>query len=190
MRYVALSRARSQIFVAYSLVIDVRDPRDSAERSRDRWAECGGRTSQRSPRTIEFRPLDVETTIPFSTRGQSPARSPVSVVPRRRRRSAESPRVSLPRDTGDSPPLYVLLLDDLQEIGQTTPEFGDDLIKDFGSRTRMKPPGRLDGLIITAVETTAGDPELTIGAGLGRGGFWLVPRILGFAQPDWRAGAL
>ena len=43
----------------------------------------------------------------------------------------------------------------------------------------------LNGLALVSVETVAGDPRVSERVGLGSTDFWLAPRVVGLAQPDW-----
>lgn len=61
-------------------------------------------------------------------------------------------------------------------IGRTSPSFDS-----FGSNL----PQRITGARVDRVRTAAGDPRLTERLGLGAGGFWLVPELIGMARPVW-----
>lgn len=69
-------------------------------------------------------------------------------------------------------------------IGRTTEAFGEDFSKAFKVR-QGEWPAELVDMVLVSVETTGGDPNIAEQAGVGPGGFWLVPRVAGLARPLW-----
>lgn len=47
-------------------------------------------------------------------------------------------------------------------------------------------PGRIDGVRIDCLRSAAGDPGRTKNLGIGAGGFWLVPEIVGLGSLTWK----
>ncbi|WP_288337565.1 UvrD-helicase domain-containing protein [uncultured Gordonia sp.] len=80
-------------------------------------------------------------------------------------------------------PVYALIVDG-RPIGITTDDFGTDFAAVFKVRSGLW-PYELTDMVLVSVETTTGDPRIAEDAGLGPGGFWLVPRIAGLARPLW-----
>jgi DNA helicase-2/ATP-dependent DNA helicase PcrA len=79
-------------------------------------------------------------------------------------------------------PSYMLVTQDLQPLGRTSPAFNYAFQKTFGWLKNR--PTVIEGLSLVSVETVAGDYRESEKAGLGSSGFWLVPRITGLARPD------
>lgn len=80
-------------------------------------------------------------------------------------------------------PIYALTVGG-SPIGVTTEDFG----REFAALFRVRPgqwPSELTDMVLVSVETTAGDPRIAEEAGVGPGGFWLVPRVAGLARPLW-----
>lgn len=67
-------------------------------------------------------------------------------------------------------------------IGVTGSELGDALRRRLG----RKAPARITGLHVDELETVAGSPDVADGAGLGRGGLWLRPRLVGLGVFQWK----
>ncbi|WP_232715212.1 UvrD-helicase domain-containing protein [Gordonia metallireducens] len=80
-------------------------------------------------------------------------------------------------------PIYDLTVDGVS-IGRTTEAFGEDFSKAFKVR-QGEWPAELVDMVLVSVETTGGDPNIAEHAGVGPGGFWLVPRVAGLARPLW-----
>ena len=71
-------------------------------------------------------------------------------------------------------------------LGHSSESFGRQFGAIFGRRRSIEDwPLTLEGLTLAAVESMAGEREHTTDAGLGESGFWLVPRIVGLARPIW-----
>ncbi|MEK8070717.1 UvrD-helicase domain-containing protein [Rhodococcoides navarretei] len=178
-RYVALSRARDSI--ALTRLPQARSSIREFDWLANRLQERVGRSGQTRARAIEFCPADVYSDRP-SAGDEVDARAVQQIL------EAALPGVAVEGtlDTALSSvnhPIYTLRIDGAP-IGRTADEFGHA----FASLFRIKQgfwPAELVDLTLASVETTAGDPRFTEEAGLGPGGFWLVPRVVGLAKPLW-----
>ncbi len=83
-------------------------------------------------------------------------------------------------------PVYLLKSEDGRLLGRTSDSFNDAFSKAFGRRGGGEYPGRLTGLTLVSVETVAGEPRKTERVDVGLSGLWLVPRITGLVQPDFK----
>lgn len=179
--YVALSRARDHIYKC-------RLPKFRTMITSD---ELLGRFKEKSwsrkkkgkkwTRAIEFLYNDVETGYPASSQTvdalqvqqtlQSLSRVGIRVY-------AELDEI----ESTDDSPSYLLVTQDQQLLGRTSAAFDNAFERTFKWLDNW--PTVIDGLSLVSVETVAGDYRESEGAGLGRSGFWLVPRITGLARPD------
>lgn len=176
-RYVALSRARDGIVIvepkfAYSVI------------KKHGWLP--GRLQERLPakrgtsaRSFEFLDTDLYTGRPTGAGTASSSEVQAALAAASLGRPVHG---ELDIERSDiAYPVYALTLDS-EPIGRTSEEFGKDFAKAFKIRPGVW-PAELDGLLLVSVESTAGDPQFTEEAGLGPGGFWLVPRVVGLARP-------
>jgi DNA helicase-2/ATP-dependent DNA helicase PcrA len=181
--YVALSRARDELFVC-------RPPKEAVRTSElrsGRWAVHVFRGAQRHPCGMEVTSADVDVFQPavdYAGAG--------SGIQRRLLASdVVGATVTAVRedDTPVETPRYRLWLnDDDAFIGRTSEHFGRALRHTFGPRRAGQVwPRRINGLAVASVETVAGDPDYTRRAGLAGSGLWLVPRLTGLAWPDWKS---
>lgn len=177
--YVALSRARDHIEI-------VRPVREWPQIREYRWLpgrlqERNGRRPHTWPRAIEFTNDDVYVSRPADAGGRS-----ASEIQRVLESAVTGTPVAGELDverSGVDAPIYSLTLDG-EPIGRTTEEFGLAFRRLFNLKSGVWPAEVAD-LLLVSVETTAGDPRLTEHAGIGAGGFWLVPRVVGLARPLW-----
>ncbi|MGC5258213.1 UvrD-helicase domain-containing protein [Gordonia sp. DT218] len=178
-QYVALTRARDNVVIVQPTRhrSSIREHGWLANRLQER---VGANGSSRA-RAIEFGHTDVYVGRPTSA-------GPKDAAAVQRVLEAASPGwpVEGLLDTERSDfefPIYTLTTDGVP-IGRTTEEFGAA----FASAFKIKPgtwPAELVDLMLVSVESMAGDPRFTEEAGLGPGGFWLVPRVVGLARPQW-----
>ena len=180
--YVALSRARDQIFSCQL-------PRTRARFREERWLP--GRLLERVPsqggkhrtRAMEFQYDDVEVGVPGCTGEVSAA----IVQKELRRPGLIGTRIQASLDlatTTPELPSYLLLTDGGNLVGRTSDSFGRAFIAAFNLRHGRYPTTH-NGLALVSVETVAGDPRVSKRVGLGPTDFWLAPRVAGLAQPDW-----
>lgn len=177
--YVALSRARDAVVV-------VSTPRARSSVAEYRWLpgrlqERVGLRGKSRARALEIgyddvyasRPCDVAEASAVSIQAALETVTPGFAV-----------EGVLNRDRSDCErPIYDLMTSGTP-IGRTTEEFGAAFAKAFKVRPGEWPAALVD-LILVSVETTAGDPSIAEQAGVGPGGFWLVPRVAGLARPLW-----
>jgi DNA helicase-2/ATP-dependent DNA helicase PcrA len=83
-------------------------------------------------------------------------------------------------------PSYLLFTEDSELVGRTSESFAESFMEAFGLRYGRYPT-TVNGLSLVSVETVAGDHRAAERAGLGPTDFWLAPRVVGLAQPDWSA---
>jgi DNA helicase-2/ATP-dependent DNA helicase PcrA len=180
--YVALSRARDDIFVCRlpkpkSLI--KADPKLLGRFKEEAWSKK--KRGAKWTKAFEFQYNDVESTYPAAaTRTDAKeiqktlqADSLVGVAVQAELDEEES--------TDDSPS-YLLVTDAGKMVGRTSEAFDAAFMKAFGWLRNY--PSVIDGLSLVSVETVAGDPRESEKAGLGSSGFWLVPRVTGLARPD------
>lgn len=181
-RYVALSRARDEIFSCE--LPRSRAVFGEAARASGRLVERvhSGGTRKRT-RAVEFKYADVETDIPVGLDGVS-ARS---VQENLSASDLVGVRLEANLDVGQSSvdsPIYVLDTEDGRSVGRTSEAFSEAFVKAFGLRGG-KFPATLHGLSLVSVETVAGDPRRSQELDVSFSGLWLAPRVIGLAQPDW-----
>lgn len=179
--YVALSRARDELFTC---ALPQSKSFIRADDRLGRFKEEVWSTRKRGSKwtkAFEFLYGDVETAYPASTR---------TVDAQRIQQTLQSldqvgMRVYAELDeseSSDESPSYLLVTQDQQPLGRTSPAFDQTFQKAFGWLKNR--PTVIDGLSLVSVETVAGDYRESEKAGLGSSGFWLVPRITGLARPD------
>ncbi|PXW31272.1 UNVERIFIED_CONTAM: DNA helicase-2/ATP-dependent DNA helicase PcrA [Williamsia faeni] len=180
--YVALSRARDGI-----VIVDLKPGRYIKQEYwlKGRWQERV-RTAKKSTRTksLEVKVRDTDVDRPFD----SPFISAESVQTNLRDRDLAGIDIEAHLDLTLSTveiPIYDLRADDGRVLGRTSESFGDAFVRAFGQRQGTY-PATLAGLSLVSVDTVAGDPQFTEQAGIGLSGFWLVPRVVGLAEPDWK----
>jgi DNA helicase-2/ATP-dependent DNA helicase PcrA len=177
--YVALSRARDRIVLARPIraTSSIRE----FDWFPDRLQERVGKSGHTRARAMEFHRSDVYSDRPSAGTGHaaSTAQRVLEVA-----QSGSAVEGTLDTVLSDQErPIYNLTIDGLS-IGRTTDDFGSAFAKLF----KIKPgtwPAELVDLMLASVETIAGDPRFTEEAGLGAGGFWLLPRVVGLAKPLW-----
>lgn len=179
--YVALSRARDELFTC---ALPQSKSFIRADDRLGRFKEEVWSTRKRGSKwtkAFEFLYGDVETAYPASTRTfdaqriQQTLQSLDQVGMRVYAELDES-------ESTDESPSYLLVTQDQQPLGRTSPAFDQTFQKAFGWLKNR--PTVIDGLSLVSVETVAGDYRESEKAGLGSSGFWLVPRITGLARPD------
>lgn len=180
--YVALSRARDEIFSCEL-------PRTRARFREERWLP--DRLLERVPqqggkhrtRAMEFQYDDVEVGVPGCTQEVSAA----TVQKELKRPDLIGTRIDAALDlatTTPEMPSYLLLTEDGKLVGRTSESFGRAFMAAFNLRYGRYPT-TLNGLALVSVETVAGDLRVSERVGLGPTDFWLAPRVVGLAQPDW-----
>lgn len=180
--YVALSRARDQIFAcrlpqATSMIGP--DTRLWGRFAEQVWSRR--KRGSKWTRAIEFQYNDVETTYPTS----STTFSPHQVQKNLESTAKVGVKVRLEFDemeSTDYSPSYLLVTEAGKLIGRTSPAFDEAFVKAYSWLNNW--PKVIDGLTLVSVETVAGDARESEKAGLGTAGFWLVPRLAGLARPD------
>ncbi|OBK27438.1 hypothetical protein A5634_23340 [Mycobacterium asiaticum] len=178
--YVALSRARDQI---YSCRLPQSKTMITADDRLGRFKEEAWRRKRRGSWTKSFEFLygDVETAYPAS----SYAVDALHIQQTLQSLDQLGMRVYAELDESESTPespSYLLMTQDQQPLGRTSPAFNLAFQKTFGWLKSR--PTVIDGLSLVSVETVAGDYRESERAGVGSSGFWLVPRITGLARPD------
>jgi hypothetical protein len=71
-------------------------------------------------------------------------------------------------------------------IGLTTEDFGSDLVHILKRNKSWDYPKRIAELSIDAVRTVGGDGLITEQEGLGPGGAWLAPSLVGMGKFEWK----
>ena len=182
--YVALSRARDELFTCEL-------PRTYARFREQRWLpgrlleRVRNKHGKQRTRAMEFQYDDVDVTMPGSTETVTAA----EVQETLKRPNLIGARVEASLDvaaTNFEMPSFLLITDDGDLIGRTSEHFGESFKTAFSLRYGRYPT-TLNGLSLVSVETVAGDPRASERAGLGPTDFWLAPRVVGLAQPDWSA---
>lgn len=181
-QYVALSRARDDIFVC-------RLPKPNSLIKSDR--RLGGRFKEEAwsrkkrgakwTKAFEFLYNDVEVAYPACSRAVSARR--VQETLQSLRAGGTQVIAELDEDeSSEEAPSYLLFTEDNQLLGRTNADFDYTFEKAFSwlkSRPKI-----IDGLSLVSIETVAGDPRESEKAGIGSSGFWLVSRVTGLARPD------
>ncbi len=180
--YVALSRARDEIFVCRlpqpSSIIKA-DPKLWGRFKEEAWSKK--KRGARWTKAFEFQYNDVESAYPAAS---------IQVNAKKIQKTLQSDgliglavQAQLDEDQStEGSPSFLLFTDDGQLLGRTSADFDHAFQKAFS--WLKSPPQIIDGLSLVSVETVAGDPTESEKAGLGSSGFWLVPRITGLARPD------
>jgi len=76
-----------------------------------------------------------------------------------------------------------------QEVGKVSEAFRNDLLWTIKWGSKWKYPKRITGLRIDGVRSVGGDPLVTNQAGLGTGGAWLVPSLVGMGKFEFDSKA-
>ncbi|MAU84677.1 MAG: helicase [Gordonia sp.] len=180
-QYVALTRARDNIVIVHPAKPRAWSVIRELGWLPNRLQECHGSRGKSRAKAIEFGPTDVYESRPTSAGNQSAAdiqRVLNAVTP------GQPVSGTLDGDRADIDyPVYTLTVDG-EPIGRTSEDFGSA----FATAFKIKPgiwPAEIIDLMLVSVESTAGDPRITEEAGVGPGGFWLVPRVVGLARPLW-----
>lgn len=180
--YVALSRARDEIFSCEL-------PRSRAWFREERWLpgrlleRVRSQNGKQRTRAMEFQYDDVEVGVPGCAGDVSAA----AVQNELRRSDLVGTRMVASLDlatTTPELPFYLLTGENGNLVGRTSESFGIAFRAAFGLR-HGRYPTKLNGLALVSVETVAGDPRFAERVGLGPTDFWLAPRVVGLAQPDW-----
>lgn len=183
-KYVALSRARDELFTCEL-------PKTYSRFREERWLRgrllerVRNKNGKQRTRAMEFKYDDVEVGVPGSSDDVS-----ASAVQKTLGRPdlvgmwAEA-LLDLQLTTAEMP-AYLLQTEDGDLVGRTSESFAEAFMEAFGLR-RGRYPTTVHGLSLISVETVAGDHRAAERAGLGPTDFWLAPRIVGLAQPDWSA---
>lgn len=182
-RYVALSRARDDLFLC-------RLPKDWASfRSefwlRDRLMERvpGKKPKTKRTRSVEFRYNDVEVDAPVGNGKVSAA----AIQSRLSDDALVGQRLEATLDLDLSTselPMYLLTTEDGHTIGRTSETFNEEFKRAFNLKGGSW-PASVTGLSVVSVETVAGDPAKSEKMDVSFAGFWLAPRVFGLAQPNW-----
>jgi DNA helicase-2/ATP-dependent DNA helicase PcrA len=182
--YVALSRARDEIFSCQL-------PRTYARFREERWLpgrlleRVRNRNGKQRTRAMEFQYDDVEVASPGSTKEVTATKVQETL----RRRDLVGSRVEALLDSATTTyemPSFLMYTEHGDFVGRSSEYFGESFKKAFSLRYG-KYPTALKGLSLVSVETVAGDPRVSERVGLGPTDFWLAPRVVGLAQPDWSA---
>jgi DNA helicase II / ATP-dependent DNA helicase PcrA len=183
-QYVALSRARDELFTCEL-------PKTYSRFREERWLH--GRLLERvrkqngkqRTKAMEFQYDDVDVAVP----GCSDEVPAMDVQETLRRPNLIGVRVEASLDLATTTyemPSYLLYTEDGDLVGRTSGSFGESFMEAFSLRYGRYPT-TLNGLSLVSVETVAGDPRVSERVGLGPTDFWLAPRVVGLAQPDWSA---
>jgi DNA helicase-2/ATP-dependent DNA helicase PcrA len=180
--YVALSRARDDIFRC-----ELPKP-DSMIRADDRlWGRFKEEVWSRRKRgkkwtkAFEFQYNDVDTTYPTFSADVTAREVQTTLQTAHLMGQPITAELDESESTGESPS-YLLMTERGELVGRTSVAFDDAFDKAFGWLGSW--PHIVDGLTLVSIETVAGDPRESEKSGLGRSGFWLVPRLTGLARPD------
>lgn len=180
-QYVALSRARDQIYLCRlpqfrtKITFDDRLGRFKEEA----WSRK--KRGATWTRAFEFLYGDVDTDVPASSHAVDAQQVQQTLRSMNRIGMKVYAELDETESTADSPS-YLLVTQDQQLLGRTSEAFDRTFQKAFGWLDNR--PTVIDGLTLVSVETVAGDYRESERAGLGSSGFWLVPRITGLARPD------
>ncbi|WIM87440.1 AAA family ATPase [Candidatus Mycobacterium wuenschmannii] len=181
-QYVALSRARDDIFVCrlpQPRSIIKADPKLWGRFKEEAWSKK--KHGAKWTKAFEFQYNDVESAYPAASARVNAKKLQKSLQSDGLVGMAVQAELDEEESTEDSPS-YLLVTDGGQFVGRTSAAFDDAFAKAFGWLGSW--PGIVDGLSLVSIETVAGDPNESEKAGLGSSGFWLVPRVTGLARPD------
>jgi DNA helicase-2/ATP-dependent DNA helicase PcrA len=180
-QYVALSRARDSIFKCQlpqptSMIRP--DDRLWGRFKEEVWSRR--KKGAKWAKAIEFQYNDVESGLPVA--GRSASATQVQSNLQSITRLGMPVRLEIDESASDDDfPSYLLISDNGALIGRTSTAFDEAFAKTYHWMDHW--PRSCDGLSLVSVETVAGDPGESDRAGIGAGGFWLVPRVTGLARP-------
>ncbi len=181
-QYVALSRARDDIFVCrlpQPKSFIKADPRLWGRFKEEAWSKK--RRGVKWTKAFEFNYNDVESAYPTASTQVTAEMVQKTLASDDLVGMAIQAELDEEESTEDSPS-YLLVTETGHIVGRTSGTFDDTFAKAFGWLGSW--PGIVDGLSLVSVETVAGEPNESEKAGLGSSGFWLVPRVTGLARPD------
>lgn len=181
--YVALSRAREDIYLCRISRGDthIREEKFLSGRLLDR----GFFPPKRKwwTKAMEFQYHDVDTETPPMAAGTDAAQVQGNLTTEGLVGAWVNAVLDVEESTADRPS-YLLFTADDTLLGRTSESFNTAFVIAFNARYGQYPT-LLEGLTLVSVETVAGDPRKSECAGIGSTGLWLVPRVIGMADPDW-----
>jgi DNA helicase II / ATP-dependent DNA helicase PcrA len=183
--YVALSRARDEIYICW-----LPQARSSFETMRwlpGRRVErvYNRKTGKKRVKAFEFLYDDVDVTEPAAGGGVDAAGAQENLQDNDQVGAAVEAVLDQETSTPEMPS-YLLTSEDGCLLGRTSESFNAAFNSAFGRRGGGVFPGRLFGLTLVSVETVAGEPRKTERLEVGSSGLWLAPRITGLVEPDWK----
>ncbi|MCV7115539.1 ATP-dependent helicase [Mycolicibacterium setense] len=183
--YVALSRARDDIFICW-----LPQARSSFEKMRwlpGRRVErvYNWKTGKKRVKAFEFLYDDVDVSEPTSGGGLDAADAQENLRDNDLIGANVEAMLDVEMSSADLPS-YLLTTEEGYLLGRTSETFNTAFNTAFGRRGGGAFPGRLFGLTLVSVETVAGEPRKTERLDVGRSGLWLAPRITGLVEPDWK----
>lgn len=179
--YVALSRARDEIVRCAPKATKSWMKKDTA--SVGRWTEQVFGKGGKRTRAIEIRFNDMNTDEPFECGENAPAVQSLLAAG-----TLVGQTVTLVLDlewTHRDAPIYLVKDSDGVAFARTSEQFGRDIRRIF-MIGNARWPTILNGATTMSIESVAGSPEVSDELGIGDSGIWLVPRLAGLVQPDWK----
>lgn len=183
--YVALSRARDEIYIGWlpqarpSFEIMRWLPGRRVERVFNR------KTGRKRVKSFEFLYDDVDVTEPAAC-GSVDAASAQEILRDEVLIGTKVEAVLDPEVSSPELPSYLFISEDEYLLGRSSDSFNNAFNTVFGRKGGSAFPGRLFGLTLVSVETVAGEPRKTDRLDVGSSGLWLAPRITGLVEPDWK----
>ena len=182
-RYVALSRARDEVFLC-SL------PKTYSSFREERWLP--GRllervnkwkSTKKRTKSVEFLYGDVDVDVPLVGNGGDAMAIQAALGASDLVGANLEAILDLENSTVELPS-YLLVTDDGQVLGRTSEAFNQAFAKAF-SLSGGSWPATARGLSVVSIETVAGDYRKSQQMDVSYSGMWLAPRVVGLAEPDW-----
>ena len=184
LRYVAMTRAREELYILPC--VD-----DRGLRTRDRPDRRWVRTERAGSRAVQIELLadDVERIAPGGARFLDIDAARVQDYLTARVRPGDLVDLRLIRSFVDGEPRAFYRIDhEGTAIGVTSDHFSEVLAGNIGPGRPIEFPRRITHGRVQALETVVGSSAAGARAGLGGGGLWLRPRLAGLADLVWGDG--
>lgn len=154
----------------------------------ERWVRVG-RSSARQTWGFEVRGDDAHRLHPAGTFLYDADATTEQAKLRDHVRRGDKVRLELlHQDDGDDPRAHYAIHTLRGRIGVTSDDFGRCLARRLGAKRHEanRWPKRISGLRIEGLDTVAGLRHVGDDAGLGGGGLWLRPRVVGLGVVEWK----
>ena len=152
----------------------------------DRWVDAGWEHWKRHG--MEIRPTDIDTLTPAGSFMLNVDATTVQERLAHDVQLADPVHLELVRPKIGEPGAFYKVVWRDQPIAMASSQFGLDLMRVLKASKSWTYPRRIEEISIDAIRTVGGDAAVTNQEGLGPGGAWLVPSLVGIGRFIWEDG--